>query len=58
MDNVVVTQFGAPDAPNCDAKKARFTDYPAPLEYTVSYMKGTKHGPQAILNASSQIETL
>jgi agmatinase len=56
MDNVVVTHFGAPDAPNCDAKKARFTIIPAPLEYTVSYMKGTKHGPQAILNASSQIE--
>ena len=56
MDNVVVTQFGAPDAPDCDAKKARFTIIPAPLEYTVSYMKGTKHGPQAILNASSQIE--
>ncbi len=29
---------------------------PAPLEYSVSYMKGTARGPQAILDASSQIE--
>src|SRR5260370_34671211 len=29
---------------------------PAPLEYSVSYMKGTARGPQAILDASSQME--
>lgn len=36
--------------------KARVTIIPAPLEYTVSYVPGTRHGPQAILNASSQLE--
>src|SRR5689334_24821863 len=51
-----VTQFGAPDAPYCDPTTACVTIIPAPLEYSVCYMKGTRHGPQAILNASSQIE--
>ncbi len=51
-----VTQFGAPDAPYCDPDTARVTIIPAPLEYSVSYMKGTEHGPQAILDASSQME--
>lgn len=51
-----VTQFGAPDAPNCDPTTACVTIIPAPLEYSVCYMQGTQHGPQAILNASSQME--
>ncbi len=51
-----VTQFGAPDAPYCDPDTARVTIIPAPLEYSVCYMKGTEHGPQAILDASSQME--
>jgi len=51
-----VTQFGAPDAPYCDPTTAQVTIIPAPLEYSVCYMKGTQHGPQAILNASSQME--
>jgi agmatinase len=51
-----VTQFGAPDAPYCDPATASVTIIPAPLEYSVCYMKGTEHGPQAILNASSQME--
>ena len=51
-----VTQFGAPDAPYCDPNTARVTIIPAPLEYSVCYMKGTEHGPQAILDASSQME--
>ncbi|GCE11885.1 agmatinase [Tengunoibacter tsumagoiensis] len=50
------TQFGAPDAPFCNRETARFTIIPAPLEYSVCYMEGTRHGPQAILNASSQME--
>lgn len=29
---------------------------PTPYEYTTSYNKGTKNGPQAILNASSHLE--
>lgn len=59
MTEEPVTQFGAfgaPDAPYCDPATARVTIIPAPLEYSVCYMKGTQHGPQAILDASSQME--
>ena len=56
MTESPVTQFGAPDAPYCDPATARVTIIPAPLEYSVSYMKGTQRGPQAILDASSQME--
>jgi len=56
MCNDIITQFGAPDAPACSPERARFTIIPAPLEYSVCYMEGTRHGPQAILNVSSQIE--
>lgn len=51
-----VTQFGASDAPYCDLTTACVTIIPAPLEYSVCYMQGTQHGPQALLNASSQME--
>jgi agmatinase len=56
MTESPVTQFAAPDAPYCDPATARVTIIPAPLEYSVCYMKGTEHGPQAILDASSQME--
>jgi len=56
MSEAPVTQFGAPDAPFCDPATARVTIIPAPLEYSVCYMKGTERGPQAILDASSQME--
>lgn len=56
MQEAHITQFGAPDAPHCDPDTARFVIIPAPLEYSVCYMKGTEHGPQAILDASSQME--
>ena len=56
MNETLVTQFGAPDAPFCDPATARVTIIPAPLEYSVCYMKGTGQGPQAILDASSQME--
>ncbi|HZO75172.1 MAG TPA: agmatinase [Ktedonobacteraceae bacterium] len=56
MSDWPVAQFGAPDAPQCDPETARVTIIPAPLEYSVCYMKGTEHGPQAILDASSQME--
>lgn len=56
MTDSPVTQFGAPDAPYCDPATARVTIIPAPLEYSVCYMTGTRHGPQAILDASSQME--
>lgn len=56
MSDTPVNQFGAPDAPFCDPGTARVTIIPAPLEYSVCYLEGTRHGPQAILNASSQME--
>lgn len=56
MSDLPVTQFGAPDAPHCEPTTARVTIIPAPLEYSACYMKGTEHGPQAILDASSQME--
>ncbi|QBD82413.1 agmatinase [Ktedonosporobacter rubrisoli] len=56
MNTEHVTQFGAPDAPHCNQDTARVTIIPAPLEYSVCYMEGTRHGPQAILDASSQME--
>lgn len=56
MSESPVTQFGAPDAPFCDPATARVTIIPAPLEYSVCYMEGTRRGPQAILDASSQME--
>lgn len=56
MTDLPITQFGAPDAPSCDQNMARVTIIPAPLEYSVCYMQGTERGPQAILDASSQME--
>jgi len=56
MEETLITQFGAPDAPYCNPDTARVTIIPAPLEYSVCYMKGTGHGPQAILDTSSQME--
>ncbi len=56
MNESLVVQFGAPDAPFCDPTTARVIIIPAPLEYSVCYIKGTEHGPQAILDASSQME--
>lgn len=44
--------------PNAEPEKARFHVIPFPLEETVSYMGGTKHGPQAIIEASGQLEQL
>lgn len=51
-----ITQFGAPDAPYCEPTTAKIAIIPAPLEYSVCYLKGTQYGPQAILDASSQME--
>lgn len=39
-----------------DPQRALFHVIPAPLELTVSYGSGTKRGPQAILEASEQLE--
>ncbi len=42
--------------PNAPAGRARFHVIPAPMETTVSYGGGTARGPQAILEASRQLE--
>ena len=39
-----------------DYKKSRFVILPIPYEGTSSYKSGTKNGPQAIINASKQVE--
>jgi len=44
------------DLPPCDAESADVVLAPIPLEKTVSYGTGTAGGPQAILDASCQIE--
>ncbi|MGE4583240.1 MAG: agmatinase [Sphaerochaeta sp.] len=44
--------------PNSKPENARFHIIPFPLEETVSYMGGTAKGPEAIIEASSQLEQL
>ena len=42
---------------NCKQEEApKVLIIPTPYEYTTSYCKGTKNGPQAILNASTKLE--
>ncbi|MGB0659294.1 MAG: agmatinase [Mangrovicoccus sp.] len=41
-----------------DPASAQFEVIPVPLERTVSYGSGTKNGPQAILEASNELERL
>jgi len=43
---------------NQDFEKAKVVIIPVPYEATTSYMKGTKKGPRAILEASGQIEEI
>jgi agmatinase len=49
-------QFLESEIPNLPEKECFFHILPAPLEETVSYGGGTKNGPQAILEASDQLE--
>jgi agmatinase len=42
----------------CNVDTAKFRVIPVPLERTVSYGSGTKGGPEAILNASTELERL
>lgn len=56
MEYNQIIQFGLVDEPGCPIDRAKITIIPAPLEYSVCYMKGTEQGPQAILNASTQME--
>ena len=47
--------FGLPDE-FCSPETAKVAIVPVPYEATTSYGKGTKKGPQAILEASQQVE--
>ncbi|HZI88906.1 MAG TPA: arginase family protein, partial [Candidatus Polarisedimenticolia bacterium] len=40
----------------CPLSRARVVFVPAPFDQTTSYMPGTRFGPQAILEASRQVE--
>ena len=44
------------EVPACEPEKARFHVIPVPYEATVSYAGGTANGPEAILDASDQLE--
>lgn len=58
MDTVpAFPSFLAPDHPPCPLSHARTVILPVPYERTTSYGKGTAKGPNAILRASSFLET-
>jgi len=40
-----------------DLDKSEFVILPVPYEQTTTYQVGTKHGPQAIIHASQEVET-
>lgn len=52
----MLPSFLASEFPPSAPGQARFHILPVPLEQTVSYGHGTAHGPQAILEASQQLE--
>ena len=49
-------RFLSSEVPACAPQDARFHVIPVPYEATVSYMGGTRRGPDAILEASDQLE--
>ena len=49
-------RFLASEVPPCPSDQARFHVIPVPYEATVSYAGGTARGPEAILEASDQLE--
>lgn len=48
--------FGGLDEEKADLSKAKVLVWPVPFEKTVSYGVGTKNGPQAIIDASRNME--
>ncbi len=52
-----MNHFLSSEIPNADPAEALFHVIPAPLEESVSYGGGTAEGPEAILEASDQLET-
>jgi agmatinase len=55
MTDSPLTFLGLPPE-HCDPAKARYGVLPVPYEGTVSYKKGAAAGPEAILDASCQVE--
>ena len=56
MLNEYENRFLSSEVPACPADRARFHVIPVPYEATVSYAGGTARGPEAILEASDQLE--
>lgn len=56
MLNEYENRFLSSEVPARPAGEARFHVIPVPYEATVSYAGGTAHGPEAILDASDQLE--
>ncbi len=56
MLNEYENRFLSSEVPSCPADEARFHVIPVPYEATVSYAGGTARGPEAILEASDQLE--
>lgn len=55
-NSIHATHFFSSEIPNTPPEQARFHVIGVPLEQTVSYGGGTAQGPQAILDASDQLE--
>ena len=56
MDSAAAHRFLASELPDTDPGSCFFHVLPVPLEATVSYAGGTAKGPEAILEASDQLE--
>ena len=56
MPDSAVHRFLSSELPDAASKSCFFHVLPVPLEATVSYVGGTAKGPQAILEASDQLE--
>jgi agmatinase len=52
------SHFHFDEIPNGDPHSSRFHVIPAPLEKSVSYLGGTAGGPQALIEASGQLELI
>lgn len=56
MDSAATHRFLASELPDSPPESCLFHVLPVPLEVTVSYAGGTAKGPEAILEASDQLE--
>lgn len=58
MRKISTIPFNFGGIKNQDFEKAKIVIIPVPYEATTSYLKGTRKGPKAILEASGQIEEI